>query len=185
MDCSPPGSSVHGILQARILEQVAIPFSRGIFPTQGSNPRLLCLLNWQAGSLPPVPPGKPKVTFGHLMGWRGRICTCVGVGSGGSVQNSIQSATGENGPHSYKTLLNMWRCCALSKGGSEANMCLSWQCPHMTQEGLHQLCPPSLLFALESQLSTDLSFGVGGRVKKETGLTDMQLSRRIRWPRIT
>ena len=29
MDCSPPGSSVHGILQARILEWTAIPFSRG------------------------------------------------------------------------------------------------------------------------------------------------------------
>ena len=29
MDCSPPGSSVHGILQARILEWVALPFSRG------------------------------------------------------------------------------------------------------------------------------------------------------------
>ena len=28
MDCSPPGSSLHGILQARILEWVAIPFSR-------------------------------------------------------------------------------------------------------------------------------------------------------------
>ena len=28
MDCSPPGSSVHGILQARMLEWVAIPFSR-------------------------------------------------------------------------------------------------------------------------------------------------------------
>ena len=28
MDCSPPGSSVHGILQARTLEWVAIPFSR-------------------------------------------------------------------------------------------------------------------------------------------------------------
>ena len=28
-DCSPPGSSLHGILQARILEWVAIPFSRG------------------------------------------------------------------------------------------------------------------------------------------------------------
>ena len=28
-DCSPPGSSVHGILQARILQWVAIPFSRG------------------------------------------------------------------------------------------------------------------------------------------------------------
>ena len=31
MDCSPPGSSVHGILQARILEWVAITFSRGSF----------------------------------------------------------------------------------------------------------------------------------------------------------
>jgi len=32
---------VHGILQARILEWVAVPFSRGsIFPTQGSNPGL-------------------------------------------------------------------------------------------------------------------------------------------------
>ena len=29
MDCSPPGSSVHGILQARILEWVAMHFSRG------------------------------------------------------------------------------------------------------------------------------------------------------------
>ena len=40
VDGSPPGSSVHGILQARILEWVAISFSRGIFPTQGSNPGL-------------------------------------------------------------------------------------------------------------------------------------------------
>ena len=29
MECSPPGSSAHGILQARILEWVAVPFSRG------------------------------------------------------------------------------------------------------------------------------------------------------------
>ena len=35
--CSPPGSSGYGILQARILEWVAIPF----FPIQGSNPGLL------------------------------------------------------------------------------------------------------------------------------------------------
>ena len=41
MDYSPLGSSVHGILKARILEWVAISFSRGIFPTQGSNPGLL------------------------------------------------------------------------------------------------------------------------------------------------
>ena len=29
MDCSPPGSSIHGIFQARVLEWVAIAFSRG------------------------------------------------------------------------------------------------------------------------------------------------------------
>ena len=29
MDCSPPGSYVHEILQARILERVAMPFSKG------------------------------------------------------------------------------------------------------------------------------------------------------------
>ena len=36
--CDPMDYTVHGILQARILEWVAIPSSRGIFPTQGSNP---------------------------------------------------------------------------------------------------------------------------------------------------
>ena len=34
MDCSPPGSSVHGILQARILDWVVLPFSR-----ESSRPR--------------------------------------------------------------------------------------------------------------------------------------------------
>ena len=37
MDCSPPGSSVHGILQARILEWVAMPFSRDL-PDPGIEP---------------------------------------------------------------------------------------------------------------------------------------------------
>ena len=46
--CQAP-SSVRGILQAGILEWVAMPSSRsGIFPTQGSNPHLL---HWQADSL--------------------------------------------------------------------------------------------------------------------------------------
>ena len=40
MDYSPPGSSVHGILQARILEWVAQSSSRGIFPIQGLNTSL-------------------------------------------------------------------------------------------------------------------------------------------------
>ena len=54
MDCNPPGSSVHGILQARILERVAMPSSRG-----SSRPRFPAL---QADSLPSEPPGKPKNT---------------------------------------------------------------------------------------------------------------------------
>ena len=47
MDCSPPGSSVHGILQARILGWVAISFSRE-FPHPGIEPRSPAL---QADSL--------------------------------------------------------------------------------------------------------------------------------------
>ena len=43
MDCSPPGSCVHGISQARILQWGAIPFSRGSFPPHELWPaRLLC-----------------------------------------------------------------------------------------------------------------------------------------------
>ena len=41
MDCSPPGSSVHGTLQARILECIAMPFSLWFFLTQGSNMYLM------------------------------------------------------------------------------------------------------------------------------------------------
>ena len=33
-DCSPPGSSIHGISQARILEWLAVPFSWGSFQTR-------------------------------------------------------------------------------------------------------------------------------------------------------
>ena len=58
MDYSPPGASVHGILQVRILEWVALPSSRG------SKPSLLCLLHWQAGSLSLQPPGMPSLYDG-------------------------------------------------------------------------------------------------------------------------
>ena len=54
MDCSPPGSSVHGILQERTLEWAAMP---SIFWIQGSNLHLY--VSWQEGSLPLVLPGKP------------------------------------------------------------------------------------------------------------------------------
>ena len=57
IDCNPPGSSVSGILQARILEWAAVPSSRQ--PTQRSNLCLLHLLHWQVSSLRLEIPGKP------------------------------------------------------------------------------------------------------------------------------
>ena len=54
MDYSLPGSSVYGIFRARILEWVAISYSRGS-SRPGSNQRLL---PWHTDSLPLVPPGK-------------------------------------------------------------------------------------------------------------------------------
>ena len=55
-DCNPPTSSAHGILQARILEWVAIFFSRGSF-YPGIKPRSPVL---KTDSLPSGPPGKPS-----------------------------------------------------------------------------------------------------------------------------
>ena len=57
MNCSQPGSSVHGILQARILEWVAIS-SPGDLPNPGIKPRSPAL---QADSSPSESPGKSLV----------------------------------------------------------------------------------------------------------------------------
>ena len=56
MDYSPPGISVRGILQARIMEWVAIPSSRGSSQLRDGT-HVLCLLHWRANSLPLAPPG--------------------------------------------------------------------------------------------------------------------------------
>ena len=57
MDCSPPGSSVHGIFQARILEWVAIPFSKG-----SSQPRGWIRVSSNASRFFTVwAPGKPLI----------------------------------------------------------------------------------------------------------------------------
>ena len=77
MDCSPPGSSVHGILQARVLEQVAISHSRGSLP-----PR-----DWaQISTSPPLtgrffttePPGKHAMDWRCSISWSGLwLCGCL------------------------------------------------------------------------------------------------------------
>ena len=56
MDCSPPGFSVHGISQARILQWVAISFSRGC-----SQPRYRTCVSFIVGKFfTPEPPGEPR-----------------------------------------------------------------------------------------------------------------------------
>ena len=60
MDYSQPGSSVHGILQARKLEWVAISYSRG--SSQGWKLHLLHLLHWLVHSLPLWNQGSPIYT---------------------------------------------------------------------------------------------------------------------------
>ena len=54
IECSPPGSSVHGISQARILERIANSFSQSLLMVE------LCGGNW-AGNLPPGPKIKAKL----------------------------------------------------------------------------------------------------------------------------
>ena len=62
VDCSPSGSSVHGILQAVILEWVAIPFSRDL-----PNPEIgLQSPTLQADSLSSEPPGKPIYIYRYI-----------------------------------------------------------------------------------------------------------------------
>ena len=63
MDCSLPSSSVHGILQTRILEWVAMPSSGGSSQPRDQTCVSLCLLQWQADSLPLAPLGKPNKYF--------------------------------------------------------------------------------------------------------------------------
>ena len=60
---SPPGSSVHGISQARILKWVAIAFSRGSsWPSNWTKVSAL-----QADSLPTEPPGKPMANLNSVL----------------------------------------------------------------------------------------------------------------------
>ena len=75
MDCNPLGSSVHGILQERILEWVALPFSRNL-PNWGIKPRSPLL---QADSLQSEPPGKPielNTSLLFLKATSGLRCLC-------------------------------------------------------------------------------------------------------------
>ena len=58
MDCSPLGSSVHGIFPGENTGVGCPALLQGIFPTRGLN---LCLLHWQVGYLPLSHQGSPHL----------------------------------------------------------------------------------------------------------------------------
>ena len=66
MDCSPPGSYVHGIFPGKNTGVGCHFLLQGIFPTQGSNLHLLCLLRWQVVSLPLSHQGSPIFIFSSV-----------------------------------------------------------------------------------------------------------------------
>ena len=87
-----PDSSGHGILQARILEWVAMPSSRGS-SRHGLKPHLLRLLHGHADSLPVVPENS-KWKF-REMGWNWtRLWQLLSVHQGGSSINHVAAAVG-------------------------------------------------------------------------------------------
>ena len=88
MDCSPPGSSVHGVSQARILEWVAISSSRGE--------------RWQPG------PMHWQESEGKADDRSGRLNTCEQVQSEGDVEEGSRMLRKVSGLESeYKLMLFM------------------------------------------------------------------------------
>ena len=95
MHCSPPGSSVHGIFQECILEQVAISFSRGSFWSRDWTYHILCLRYWQADSLPLVPPENlvyyfTNALFTLFLLFSCCYCVCVSMKSDMNTQAMTQ-----------------------------------------------------------------------------------------------
>ena len=99
MDCGPPGSSVHGIFQARILEQAAIYYSGG-----SSQPRdqtcLLLRCDGNTGNSFPTTQGKDTSS----RAWRQKR------GSSGCGQDSRASSRVETGMSgNFLSCSNVWR----------------------------------------------------------------------------
>ena len=75
MDCGPPGSSVHGVLQARILEWVAISFFSGSFPSRDQTwvsqfDSWIGKIHWRKDRLP------TPIFLGFPDGLAGKESTC-------------------------------------------------------------------------------------------------------------
>ena len=128
MDCSLPGSSVDGDSPSKKTGVSWHTLLQGIFPTQGSNQNqgLLCLLHWQLGSLPLVPPGKSlfRISINQMDfpgGSDGKESTCnegnlgsipgLGRSPEGGYSNPLQYSCPEY-PHGQSSLADYssWGC---------------------------------------------------------------------------
>ena len=77
-DCDPPGFSVPGMFQARILEWTAFSYSGGSSKAEIDLLHLLHL-HWQAGSLPPMPAGKHKLYYSYLFFFFHYVACALGI----------------------------------------------------------------------------------------------------------
>ena len=106
MDCSPPGSSVCGISQARILEWVAIPFSRGSSPPRDRTyvSRFSCVSSfgrqilyhqatWEAPNTPWSLQCNTKVKEGTPIGTGHLRCVYVTLQEPGTIGLSLRNVT--------------------------------------------------------------------------------------------
>ena len=96
-DCSLPGSSVDGLLQARILEWAAMPT---FWPGERTR-SLLHLLDWHVGSLPLAPPRKPCISISN-----GKLQCCKNCNY--FCTNLILSVTLLQGCFFFNSFLNLF-----------------------------------------------------------------------------
>ena len=106
MDCSPPDSSILGVLQARVLEWVAVPSSRGSSQHRdGTHLSYVSCIGRQVFFLPLAPPGKPKIVLRARNFWdreegQGEVC----VGSKEIVKGALHQ-------HSLRTFPSPFSLC--------------------------------------------------------------------------
>ena len=117
MDYCPPGSSVHGILQARVLECVAISFSRGFSP-----PRDQTRISWCSWSrfFTTEPLGKP--IWSELTSWR---CFCNSSSRLTVSHHSHLPPGGEDARRGASKRLAKLRCVGWGAGVSSSKL-LGW-----------------------------------------------------------